>query len=88
MICEFCNGQTRSKTVQRQHWKGGQLYIIENATAEVCSECGERYFHATILDAIDGEASPLANRLLETEHPIKRTIAVEVIEFPTIAQAS
>lgn len=46
MICEFCNGQTRSKTVQRQHWKGGQLYIIENATAEVCTECGERYFHA------------------------------------------
>jgi hypothetical protein len=37
-------------------------------------------FMPTVLDAID--------RLLETEHPIKRTIAVEVIDFPTIAQAS
>jgi YgiT-type zinc finger domain-containing protein len=80
MICEFCNGQTRSKSVQRQHWKGGKLYIIENATAEVCSECGERYFHASILDAID--------RLLEAEHPIKQTIAVEIVEFPSIARAS
>jgi YgiT-type zinc finger domain-containing protein len=80
MICEFCNGQTRSKSVQRQHWKGGKLYIIENAIAEVCSECGERYFHATILDAID--------RLLEVEHPIKKTISVEIVEFPSIARAS
>jgi YgiT-type zinc finger domain-containing protein len=80
MICEFCNGQTRSKSVRRQLWKSGKLYIIENAKAEVCVECDERYFHATILDAID--------RLLEAEHTIKRTISVEVVDFPAIAQAS
>jgi YgiT-type zinc finger domain-containing protein len=73
MICEFCHGQTRPKTVRRQHWKDGKLYIVENATAEVCTECGERYFHATTLDAID--------RFLETAHPIKQTIAVEVVSL-------
>ncbi|MEB3295157.1 MAG: YgiT-type zinc finger protein [Synechococcales bacterium] len=77
MICESCNGQTRSKSVKRQHWKNGKLYIIENATAEVCSDCGERYFHAKLLDSID--------RLLDAEYPIKRTIAVEIVELPSIA---
>jgi hypothetical protein len=38
--------------------------------AEVCQECGERYFHATTLDAID--------RLLDGDHPVKETLQVEV----------
>jgi YgiT-type zinc finger domain-containing protein len=71
MICEFCNGNTHTKTVTRQHWLKGKLYIIENVTAEVCAECGERYFHATTLDQID--------RLLATEHTVKQILAVEVV---------
>jgi hypothetical protein len=35
------------------HWLKGKLYIVENVRAEVCQECGERYFHATTLDEID-----------------------------------
>jgi YgiT-type zinc finger domain-containing protein len=73
MICEFCDGNTRSKTVRRQHWLDGKLYIIENVTAEVCSECGERYFHATVLDQID--------RLLQSNHPVKQTLQVEVVSL-------
>jgi YgiT-type zinc finger domain-containing protein len=49
MICEFCEGNTRTKIVRRQHWLDGKLYIIENVTAEVCLDCGERYFHATVI---------------------------------------
>ena len=60
MICEFCSGETVKKKVKRQHWLHAKLYIVENVEAEVCSECGERYFHATTLDAID--------RVLEAEH--------------------
>jgi YgiT-type zinc finger domain-containing protein len=71
MICEFCDGNTRPKTVRRQHWLNGKLYIIENVTAEVCSECGERYFHATVLDQID--------RLLQSTHAVKQTLEVEVV---------
>ncbi len=71
MICEFCGGDTVLKKVKRQHWLEGNLYIIENVDAEVCSECGERYFHAKTLDAID--------RLLKTDHPVKQRLNVEVI---------
>ena len=73
MICEFCDGKTRSKKVKRQHWLQGKLYIVENVEAEVCTDCGERYFHATTLDAID--------QLLMAEHAVKRKIDVEVVSL-------
>jgi len=73
MICEFCGSRTATKKVKRQHWLKGRLYIIENVEAEVCPECGERYFHATTLDAID--------QLLETKHDIKDQLLVEVVSI-------
>lgn len=73
MICEFCNGQTVKKKVKKQHWLHGKLYIVENVEAEVCPECGERYFHAKTLDEID--------HLLEAEHEVKNQIDVEVVSL-------
>ncbi|HRF45480.1 MAG TPA: YgiT-type zinc finger protein, partial [Candidatus Competibacteraceae bacterium] len=61
----------RKKKVKKQHWLRGRLYIVENVEAEVCKECGERYFHATTLDEID--------RYLSTEHAVKELINVEVV---------
>lgn len=71
MRCEFCNSRTISKKVRKQHWFDGRLYIVENVDAEICRECGERYFHATTLDKIDA--------LISSDHPVKETWAVEVL---------
>ena len=71
MKCEFCNSETRRKKVSKQHWRQGKLYIVENVDAEVCTECGERYFHATTLDAID--------KLLAGDHVVKEVLSVEVV---------
>jgi YgiT-type zinc finger domain-containing protein len=73
MICEFCGRMTEKRHVKKQHWLHGKLYIIENAEAEVCRECGERYFHALILDEID--------HLLESEHKIKKSLQIEVVSL-------
>jgi YgiT-type zinc finger domain-containing protein len=73
MICEFCGGQTAKKKVKRQHWLHKKLYIVENVEAEVCAECGERYFHAKILDEID--------HLLESRHLVKEKLEVEVVSL-------
>ncbi len=73
MICEFCGGNTHKKKVKRQHWLKGKLYIVENVEAEVCTECGERYFHATVLDEIDS--------YLLAEHDVKELINVEVVSL-------
>mgnify|MGYP000025294612 FL=1 len=73
MICEFCGGSTVQKKVKRQHWLKGKLYIVEDVEAEVCKECGERYFHARTLDAVD--------QYLSTEHTVKAKLNVEVVSL-------
>lgn len=73
MICEFCGGSTRQRNVKRQHWLKGKLYIVEDVEAEVCQECGERYFHAKTLDTID--------QYLSAEHPVKAQMNVEVVSL-------
>ena len=75
MICEFCSGETVKKRVRKIHWFQKKLYIIDDVPAEVCRECGERYYHATTLDTID--------QLLESGHPIvKEQLQVQVIGMP------
>ena len=71
MLCEFCGGITEKRIVRKQHWLHRKLYILENVEAQVCKECGERYFHALVLDAID--------QLLESEHEIKEKLQIEVV---------
>lgn len=73
MTCEFCGGRTRKKSVKRPHWLQEKLCIVENVEAEVCLECGERYFHATTLDALD--------RHLLADHQVKEQIHVEVVSL-------
>jgi len=73
MNCEFCRGETIKKKVKRQHWLHGKLYIVEDVEAEVCSECGERYFHAKTLDALD--------RFLESTREVKKCIEVEIVSL-------
>ena len=73
MKCDFCDGETKLERVKKQHWLRGRLYLIENVEAEVCPECGQRYFHATTLDAID--------RLLSNDHPMKQSLQVEVVSL-------
>jgi YgiT-type zinc finger domain-containing protein len=73
MICEFCGGQTIKKYIRKYRRLAGKLYIIENVEAEVCCECGERYFHAKTLDAID--------RLLEGKHEVKENLQVEAVSL-------
>jgi len=77
MKCEFCGGHTRPKRVKRQHWLNGKLYIVENVEAEVCAECGERYFHAKTLDAVD--------EFLSKQHAVEERLSVEVVRFNQVA---
>ena len=71
MKCEFCDAETISRPVRKQHWLKGRLYIVENVQAEVCPECGERYYHATTLDAID--------QMIAGDHDVKEVLSVEVV---------
>lgn len=71
MTCELCGGPTERRRVTKQHRLDGKLFVVENVEAEVCTECGERYFHATTLDAVDA--------LLRGKHRVKKKLIVEVV---------
>ena len=71
MRCEYCGGETTQKKVRKHHWFRTKLYIVENVDAEICSVCGERYYHARTLDEIDN--------LLSKQHPVKERLDVEVV---------
>ena len=73
MTCEFDDSQTVMKRVTKHHRLDGKWYVVENVEAEVCPECGERYFAATMLDAIDA--------LLRGDHIVKRHLDVEVVSL-------
>ena len=77
MQCEFCTGETVRRRVRKQHWNKGRLYIIEQVGAEVCQECGERYFHARTLDALDA--------LIQGDHDVKEVLSVEVLTASALA---
>lgn len=74
MKCEQCGGETRKKRVTKTHRLDGKLYVVENVEAEVCLECGVRYYHAKTLDAIDA--------MLRAHHPVKEKLLVEVVTVP------
>ena len=80
MNCEFCGIETIRRKVKRHYWLNKKLYVIENVPAEVCIECGERYFHAKILDAID--------KMLLKEHIVKEHLHVEVVNIDDAMLAS
>ncbi len=75
MKCEFCEGETIRKKVRKIHWFQHKLYIVDDVEAKVCTECGERYYHATMLDAID--------QLLESDQfVVKERLYVQVVGMP------
>lgn len=73
MKCEIDNTATVKRKVTKHHRLNGKWYVVENVTAEVCPECGERYFSAKTLDAIDA--------MLRKDHAVKRRMSVEVVSL-------
>jgi YgiT-type zinc finger domain-containing protein len=53
--CEKCGSETKTKLVDKNIFHKGQVYLIENIEAEICHDCGERYFNANVLLEIESQ---------------------------------
>ncbi len=74
-ICDYCHSQLplieKRVTVYRKH--KGQVFVLENVPAQVCQNCGERYFDAEVVQSME--------KLMSEPAAQTRTITVPVIAF-------
>ena len=72
--CEYCDGIVQEKVVEQEAFKHRDGFVIlENAPIGVCSKCGHRYYHATLLHQIDDIAA--------RKRSPERTVLVPVAAF-------
>jgi YgiT-type zinc finger domain-containing protein len=61
--CEYCEGTVREKIVKKEAFKHkSQFVILEDVAIGVCDGCGNRYYSADVLHAVQeiatGEKAP------------------------------
>jgi YgiT-type zinc finger domain-containing protein len=51
--CEYCAGTVRPRVVERESFKHKNGFIVlEDVTVGVCEDCGNRYYSADLLHAV------------------------------------
>ena len=51
--CSFCEGQLENTLVQHTYRWQDKIYIFEDVPAQVCRQCGERYFDARTIEEME-----------------------------------
>lgn len=71
--CYFCGAKVKNETVQLDFWWGEKLIIFKEVPAEVCQQCGEKFFDAKIYKEME--------RMSQAEVKSSKSITVNVIDF-------
>jgi len=73
LSCYFCKGKIEERRVRVDFRWGDDLVVIEDVPAEVCQQCGEKYFSPEVYKAMEN--------LAKTKAKTVRHIAIDVIRF-------
>jgi YgiT-type zinc finger domain-containing protein len=79
MTCSFCDGELKERLVQHEYRWEGNLFVFEDVPARVCRQCGEKYFDAAVVKAME-------RAVLGKLRP-KRVLQVPVYEYAEVAAA-
>ena len=83
-ICNFCGNKNFSEhTTQYLYKRDGKFMIVDDVPCERCDFCGEQYFEAGILKAIESEF----NAIYLKEKKVKRKITIPVESYRELAMA-
>ncbi len=70
--CHFCGGTVaEQRVVVDYRWGEDLLAIIEDVPAGVCDTCGERYFKAAVVKAMERTAKSQARARRTIEVPVR-----------------
>lgn len=78
-MCSFCGGELEERLVQHEYRWEGKLFVFEDVPARVCRQCGERYYDATVVKAME-------RAVLEQPEP-KRILRVPVWSYTEVVAA-
>ena len=73
--CPLCGGKLIKKVVSKYHTFQKETFFVENVPADICEDCGERYYHAKTLEAID--------EMIRSGEEENRVVELKVYEFST-----
>jgi YgiT-type zinc finger domain-containing protein len=71
--CYFCKGAVVHQPTTVDFWWGEDLKIIEHVPAEVCTQCGEKYFDAPVYKRME--------RLAREDSEAVRRLSVDVVRY-------
>jgi len=71
--CYFCGGRVKEEEINLDFWWGEKLVIFQNVPAEVCQQCGEKFFSAEVYKEME-------SMVQKEEKPFAR-VTVDVINF-------
>jgi YgiT-type zinc finger domain-containing protein len=77
--CSFCDGELEERIVQYEYRWGDKLFVFEDVPARVCRQCGEQYFDAKVVKAME-------RAVLNRMQP-KRILQVPVFSYPEVVAA-
>ena len=72
-ICVFCGGEIREKIVTVVKECQGEVFIVENVPAGVCTQCGEREYSATVASKLE--------MILKERKAVQKKMLVPVADF-------
>jgi len=68
--CEYCNGIIREKKTEVSRKVKGKHILIENVPTGVCTECGTRYYSASVLKTIEDATAGRRKAMRELRVPV------------------
>lgn len=73
--CEICNAPMEEKCIKQDFWIRGELIIVEDVSAGVCPQCGEK--------VVKADVGRWITKLLENTERISKAprISVPAIKF-------
>jgi len=79
--CYFCKGKVKEQRVRVDFRWGDELVVIKDVPAEVCQQCGEKYFNPEVYKEMENLAKT-------KEKPIEH-VAIDVFRFvkPAVGKA-
>ncbi len=55
-LCDLCGGLLRAEIVDMEFTQDGELVMCKGVPADLCTQCGEKYFSTEVMESVMGRA--------------------------------